>query len=217
MVRGQFEDTPQYEDVSIQTPDGVLKGTLLEIDPSYRTLVLLHMLGGDRRTWKPFMDEDLNGTLNLLAIDMRGHGESFGDYREYTDADFAGMVTDMAQVMDFLDSRGLDNTCIIGASIGANVALKYAMNDTSIKCVVLLSPGKSYKGIGIETEAAIFKRPMLIVVSLEDTYAYESANDFKKANPLISLKTYMNAGHGTTMLERESRLGPFIYEWVSEK
>lgn len=84
---------------------------------------------------------------------MRGHGKSVnqnGTFQSFTPNDFNKMKLDVKAAKQFLvTQKGINpkNIAIVGASIGANVALKYAAVDPSIKAVVLLSPGLHYKGV----------------------------------------------------------------------
>jgi len=188
-------------------------------------LILLHMLGRDRSTWDDFAEKLVNQGYAVVSIDFRGHGESTkqGDktlnYKEFSDDDFRKMTLDVQPVLDFLrNDRRIDSTriVIIGASIGANVAIHVGANDPVVRAVVLLSPGKSYHGVGAESAMLDYgKRAVLIAASEEDKYAAQSSRDLKElaqgTSWLIMLK---NVGHGTNMLIQDPALEDEIMSWL---
>ncbi len=130
------------------------------------TVILLHMLGKDRSTWNAFASTlSQKGDYAVLSIDLRGHGESVKQnngntisFQSFTPDDYNKMVLDVKAAKQFLitnKSANPNNISIVGASIGANVAINYAAIDPTIKSVVLLSPGLNYRGVS--TEEAITK------------------------------------------------------------
>ena len=174
-------------------------------------IILLHMLGRDRSTWYDFVEQLVDEGIAVVAIDFRGHGESIKqgettlDFTKFTEEDFNNMVLDVNVVLDFFrsDQRiDKERIAIIGASIGANIALKVAASNPEIKAVVLLSPGRKYRGVN--TEAAILdygKRGVLIAASEEDEYAANSSRFLKElAQGDSRLLMYNYVGHGTNML-----------------
>jgi alpha-beta hydrolase superfamily lysophospholipase len=172
-----------------------------------KAVILLHMLGHDRNDWNYFAKKLNDKGFSVLSIDLRGHGESEGDWKKFSEADFNKMTYDVKAAKKLLDSKGKKSVSIIGASIGANIAFKYASADKDIKSVVLLSPGINYKGIDISNEIINFDRPVLIAVSTEDTYPYDSSNIiYAKAKGEKSLIVEENLGHGTDMLPKSEEL-----------
>ncbi len=105
---------------------------------------------------------------------------------------------------------------MVGASVGANLALVGGSNEESIKTVVLLSPGLNYAGV--ETEPALSSfgdRPLLIVASQEYTYSADSSVVLEEAAIGESqLILYDGAGHGTNMFEAEPDLSVQIIDWL---
>lgn len=95
------------------------------------------------------------GGFSVIAIDLRGHGASEGNWRSFSPREFNAVVLDVKAAKDYLISRGVKpgRMGIVGASIGANIALRYAAEDGEIKTVVLLSPGLNYRGVAIEEAA----------------------------------------------------------------
>lgn len=118
-----------------------------------KAVVLLHMMPATRESWKGFASK-AKEYWNLLAIDLRGHGESVRkgnnalDYRAFSDLDHQGSLKDIKAAISYLkDERGVTAFALVGASIGSNLALWYQSLSSDIKKSVLLSPGFNYRGI----------------------------------------------------------------------
>jgi alpha-beta hydrolase superfamily lysophospholipase len=178
-------------------------------------VLLLHMLGSDRTAWEA-MTVDLNAAgYAVLALDMRGHGETGGDL----DWDLA--QDDLRRAWSFL--TGLpevdeNRTAVVGASIGANMALITGAAEPAIRTVVLVSPGLDYSGV--VTEAAMVAygaRPVLLVASEGDTYAASSSQTLiDRAAGLAELKLYTGGTHGTSMFAVNPELAVLILDWLNE-
>jgi dienelactone hydrolase len=149
----------------------------------------------------------------VLAIDLRGHGETVdaggnrGAVDALTDADYKAMLKDIKAAHDWLvKQRGLetDRVGIIGASIGANLGILYAATDRRVRTVVAMSPGLDYRGLKpIPALDAYDKRPLYLLVSKHDKDSYGACEKFKaaavKAKP-VSLRSFDGAEHGTDLL-----------------
>lgn len=181
-----------------------------------RGVVLLHMLGGTQNSWRPLVRSLHDANYEVMTLDFRGHGESSGDWQTMTDEDFAKLVDDAAEAVKYL--RDLDSEmhiAVIGASIGANVAMQLADRDSSIAAVALLSPGLSYHGISIETSNALFDRPAFFITSQTDDQSLQATAQLYQANPstLKQLKSYKKGGHGTELLTHQD-LDNLLIDWL---
>jgi pimeloyl-ACP methyl ester carboxylesterase len=205
------------EDVWLTAKDGIkLKASVLYADND-KSVILAHMLGSDKTSWSYFSKKLNRLGFTVLSLDLRGHGESEGDWNGFNDEDFNRMVYDIEAAKKFLNQKDRKSIAVIGASIGANVALKYAASDSSIKAVVLLSPGLNYKGISIESDIESFSIPSLIIVSKEDSYPYESSNIiYEKLAGKKELYVAENLGHGTDMIPKSEELQNKIFEFLSQ-
>ena len=110
---------------------------------SETAVILLHNLGGSKETYKNFANYLNTQGITTLAIDFRGHGGSEGNREDYSD-----YVLDVKAAKEFLDSKGYENIYLVGGSIGANVAFRFAA-ENDVKKVVLLTPGENYNGITV--------------------------------------------------------------------
>lgn len=205
------------EDITLTATDGTnIKGTYYR--GSEKGIILIHMLGRDRRDWDTFARTLQGKGYSVVSIDLRGHGESDLDVRDFSPNDFNNMVLDAEAAVDHLEKNGVSDISLIGASIGANIALNYAAGDEEVGCAVLLSPGLDYRGVHTEGDAASYGlRPLLIVASAEDGYSaasstalYEEALGFKR------IEMYQGAGHGTQMFSNPD-LEPFLMGWLKDE
>jgi pimeloyl-ACP methyl ester carboxylesterase len=174
------------------------------------------MLGHTKESWAEFATELQDAGYTVLAIDPRGHGDSEGgDYKLFDAGDWASVRFDITKGIAVLKEQGAEDVYLIGASMGANLALKYASEDREIRKIVLLSPGLDYQGITTDTAAYTYKNEVLYVVSKDDASSYQSTLDlYDTTNKGKKLIEYDDAGHGTTMLDKEPDLGKQIITWL---
>lgn len=87
------------------------------------TLVLIHGLDSTRFTWNPFI-ERCAGKYNIVALDLRGHGESsLGDHpiASFSAAAIAADVRYTLQSLDQLTAPFV----LVGHSMGGRIAMQY--------------------------------------------------------------------------------------------
>ena len=203
--------------VELAGTDGLkLVGTLYtpgDTSSPWPGVILLHMLWGDRSSWEDFAIQLTDAGYAVLTVDMRGHGETGGE------VDWELAVKDLQMVWSYLGARPdieNDRTGLLGASIGANMALVIAADKLNARTVVLLSPGLNYAGVEIRDPLITYgERPLLIVASQEDTYAADSSQRLEEiALGENKLVMYQGAGHGIHMFEREPGLADQIIDWL---
>ncbi|HIA02201.1 MAG TPA: alpha/beta fold hydrolase [Myxococcales bacterium] len=214
--------------VKLKTKDGLI----LKADwhaPSgkkHGVIVALHMFEGSRQAWKPLVEHLKSEGMGLLAIDLRGHGDSAiqkgkswaGRVAEKDPTLFAGMHQDVAAGMSYLRKKGYgpNKVVLVGAHVGSSVALHYASKNPRIKAAILLSPGEKYFELDSRVHLKKWgKRAMLIVSSKE---AVESgARPLYKALPhkdkAVLLMLPQKRIHGTNMFGKVPGLEQRIVEW----
>lgn len=162
-------------------------------------IVLLHQYRLDRSIYEPFAKLLQQEGFSAIAVDLRGHGESDGNYERFTDDDFRKMLQDAVAAAQALDRRGKRVAGIVGASIGANTALRYSSIQN--EPAVLLSPGLVYHGIDIDGVTS--RAPVLIVVAQEDAYSAESSQELYENNLFGERKLLLTSGklHGSFLLD----------------
>jgi pimeloyl-ACP methyl ester carboxylesterase len=120
--------------------------TFDELDLSYhdegdgRTIVLLHGFAADTNinyVRSGILDVLLDEGYRVIALDLRGHGLSARpiDVEAYLDD---AMKQDVAALFDHL---GLDDVVLVGYSMGADLALRFAADDSRVKALALLGIG----------------------------------------------------------------------------
>jgi len=186
-------------------------------------LVLVHGMNEDRKAYRTFAKEMHSKGYGVLSYDSRGFGESKvknGTYVAVISQDEIRKGTlDIKAAMAALDQRGLtgDGVILVGASVGANVVAVYAVNDSRVKDIVLLSAGDDYQGIQPMNAIRAYTGGILFVAYTGDTSAsYESSMRFYSNATKASAKHefYKNGLlHGTGALT-QSDMKSKIEAWI---
>jgi len=223
----------KYEKIDFKTSDGAKIVGLFYRPERLRmknvpVVLLLHQLGGSKADYYDFVPDILAEGYCALAIDLRGHGESTNingvsrSWRDFNETDFRKMSYDVISAVRWLDERrevNSDRIAIIGASIGANLALNYAVNDRRVRTVILLSPGLDYRGVKTLSSAKNYgTRAIMIAVSSGDEPSGSDSRTLYEifeptANP-PKLKMYEGDLHGTSILNGGLGLGMIIIAWL---
>jgi pimeloyl-ACP methyl ester carboxylesterase len=146
-------------------------------------VILLHQFKGSRADYDALAVELQKLNFAVLVPDLRGHGQStkrvMSDGKEKTidpallnKQDFEAMVQyDLEACKSFLMEKNnvkqlnIDKLCVVGAEMGAALAVNWADRDWSwpvlttgkqgqdVKALVLLSPTWSFKGLAISPAA----------------------------------------------------------------
>jgi len=115
-----------YEDVSLQTADGVvLHGWYVSAAESEQVLLFFHGNAGNISHRRASLEIFHRLGLNVLMIDYRGYGQSGGSPSE------AGLYSDAAAAWSYLiDEKGFaaNDVVIFGRSLGGAVATELASN-----------------------------------------------------------------------------------------
>jgi alpha-beta hydrolase superfamily lysophospholipase len=178
-------------------------------------VVLVHMLTRSSRDWDVTAERLHQAGFVVLALDLRGHGDSSGSLT--AGADLSPMLQDVVAALGWLKHRPEVATArigIAGASVGASLAIQAAAADPSIRSVALLSPGIEYRGL--RSDAAMRKygdRPVLLIASKNDPYALRSSKALAEEAPRTQLETLDDAGHGTVMLTKSDGLVGRLVDW----
>jgi pimeloyl-ACP methyl ester carboxylesterase len=212
--------------VSLLSADGVtIAGTYYE--PSRRPaamVLLLHMPTRSRADWAPLAERFAERGVGALAIDFRGHGESgaLPPADPTTPVARPAEVRDIQAALTWLKQRSEalpGRIGIVGASLGANLAILVAAEDTSIRALVLLSATLDFRGV--RTEGALRKygdRAALLVTSQDDGYATRSARELSAVGSgPREVHLLDGAGHGTMMLRRQADLVSTVVDWLCSR
>lgn len=222
-------------DDSLKISAWLLRDTAESTEP---LVILLHQKGLTHESYQPFIDaltkfvetDSLHRPMpTILNFDLRGHGKSIHrkaetlDQGTMADIEYQHIPDDAAQVVKELErdpSLGIDSTniIVIGASIGANSAAILTERLPGIRRVVMLSPGKSYRGLEPGAAVAKFKGEMLIMAARGDIYSKESSEFLYENNKQHSVLKWFGAGeHGTEIINGDTRAMTELIEWIMRK
>jgi len=178
------EEIPPPEDLNLTTDDGVqLRATFYPGTKGKDTVpvILLHMWKGDRNDFKQLAPYLQSLGHAVLVPDLRGHGEStqVKGMNRPLEADSMPLrmvdrmvADDMETLKRFLMAKhnagelNIEKLCLVGAELGASVALDYARLDWSwpplatgkqgqdVRALVLISPQWSSHGLSLKAATA---------------------------------------------------------------
>ncbi len=197
-----------------QTQDGV---TIVgdQYDGGSRFAILLHMMPETKESWRDFADALVKKGYTVLAIDERGHGEStMGgtlDYRKFSDEEQQAKRFDVEAAFMYVQTRGAkeETTVVIGASIGANLALRFLSEHSKSPVAIALSPGLDYHGVKTRdaVEHLALSQKAIVVASTDDPESYSDTQVLVSVCPSQVMGLFFqDLGHGTRMFEAQPAL-----------
>lgn len=212
--------------VTIKTLDGEDVAATLYAAPEVKSAVVFaHMMPATKESWKDLAMLFVENGITGLAIDLRGHGESTGGPRAYTkfsDEEHQKSILDIDAAVKFLLSKGFaaEQIACVGASIGANLCLKYVADHPDFKTAMLLSAGLNYRGIQAELSARELKggARVLVVSAQDDGENTKDAAALFDAIPepvAKKLQIYETGGHGTDLLVSQKGLAKLLLEFIA--
>ncbi|MBN1963311.1 MAG: alpha/beta fold hydrolase [Anaerolineae bacterium] len=208
---------PEPQRVEITADDGaILVGNYYApsapAEDGAPAVLLMHQMSSRKEAWIDFAALLLDAGFAVLAVDLRGHGETGGRALwDQAELDVQSWL-DWLREQDGIDPERLN---IAGASIGANLALRGMANDGHVVTAIALSPGLDYVGVTTEDAiTAINLRPVFLVASQLDR---ESAQAVRVLAGLTvgdtMARIYMLGAHGTGIFMLEDDLMPLMVHW----
>ncbi len=197
-------------------------------------VLLIHDVGGDRNQWEGFLDIlEKAGINSVLAIDLRGHGDS--DLRaksggaagssekvswtDFAEEDFQEAAGDLGVAWSYLKaSRATDTTkmAVMGSLMGANYSAVFAAENPDVKSMVLLSPGVVYRGLDcLKAVEAYGARPVLFAAAKEDRYSAGSCGKLKensRGTP-AHLEILEGSDRGVSLISHNPGFKHFLSDW----
>jgi alpha-beta hydrolase superfamily lysophospholipase len=217
---------PDSVEVTVMTPDSIeLVGQLYL--PAGKKLVnlplvvLLHQATGTHGSWKDFADVLCGSDYGVFAMDLRGYGYSIYDFRTgknrppntFNVGEQAKYPDDIRQlVRKVLAEHGkvLDSTriAVVGAELGGNAGLLYAVDEPAVQFTALISPGLEYSGLQIGKAVRDYgERPLFMAAGKQDIYSIESLNLLSDVVPrVLDVVLFDSYRYGTGLVDSESGL-----------
>ena len=203
--------------VSFPSGDGVvIAGEFHEAASHPAPAVLLvHMLSRSHADWGGLPERIRDAGITALAIDLRGHGQSSGSPQ-----DLQAMIGDVRAAALWLSTRPNvrgDQIAIVGASLGASLALLAVVNVPQVRAIALLSPSLDYRGL--RTDNALIKRlgprSIWLAASDQDPLALRSLRDIA-AEPSGPREQHVSSvlAHGTVLLDKDGDLARSLVDWL---
>ncbi|MCH7946185.1 MAG: alpha/beta fold hydrolase [candidate division Zixibacteria bacterium] len=200
-------------------------------------VIALHMNRNNSRSYNDFIsfvDGNICGgnpvkmyyCPYIIAFDLRGHGRSTTkgqDTTTYEDRDeneYKKIPSDIAYaVNEMLSDTSLNidtnRIYVIGASVGANVAIMLTEHLPIVSKVVMLSPGEKYIGLEPARALKLFDGKVLIFAGKEDNYSYHSSQNFAKIDTTrIELEILETGNHGTNIINNDSTAMKRMVNWL---
>lgn len=178
-------------------------------------VLLLHDAGRTSADWGLIITKLESRGFRVLAIDLRGHGES-ATLLDDTEPDWTTMNNDVTAAIARLRKRGARSVSVIGAGLGANLALVAASQDSDLKSLILLSPGLNIKGYKpSQTIKLIGERPLLLAAAEGDRMAANTVKYLtsQSEGPHRAV-VYPGEHSGTNLLDEHPQLEDQLFTWL---
>jgi pimeloyl-ACP methyl ester carboxylesterase len=209
---------PQFvpQVVEVSATDGlVLRGDFYLQDATRPTVLLLHQLYSNRTGWNGLDTTLLSNGFNVLAVDLRGYGETGGRIN------WSQAVTDVQTWFDWLRAQGLDGNKIIplGSSMGSVLAIAGCGNDSACPTAIAVSPGWEYYRIGVRTALTeqLTGKQVLVIYAERDRYPRLGIPKMLEVAPdVVVTQAYAGNAHGLDLLANEAdTVLPLIVSWIA--
>jgi dienelactone hydrolase len=183
-------------------------------------VLLLHGYGEDRTVWKEFSTELLTRGWAVMALDLRGHGESRLRNQRPIEAspdwrtNLHEFPVDLDPALDWLKSRPrVDNRkiVVIGFDVGANLALISSGRFEEVRTAVAIKPNLD-ESLALAGSAQDFHpRSTLIVVPSQ-----ADGDRFKTAIRPPSRVIAVPESGGSTQWISNKQVRDAIFQWLKE-
>jgi len=181
-------------------------------------IIALHGLNGRHAAYAP-ISPDLNAAgYAVLNVDMRGHGASGGA------RDWEAAIADVADWIDWLEANGrlTDNgLAIMGASIGANVAIISCAESAVCAGAIALSPGLDYRGVkpeGALVDGLADREALLVAAGGDSSSSTAIRQMFLNAKGPVTARMVSGRAHGTRLFDSDyDSLSGLITLWLKEQ
>ncbi len=187
-------------------------------NPNGYSVIFIHSLNSNRNFYDSIAQDLRYLNFTVYTFDLRGHGESItkGVWQKIEPEDFQNMAFDLRVVIEHAQKTSPKGLILIGSSIGANLALIQGSLYDSVIGLIILSPGRTYRGISIGELPTTLSKPHMVIVSDGDTYSYETSFLFNKQNVFV---VHGSSAHGENLYynrEAYQKMLSFVQQLTGE-
>lgn len=213
------------EKITLITSDKVrISGNHFQVPIPSPGISLFHMMPATKESFSNFTKKLNANKIGVLAIDLRGHGESAGgNFLSFTDQQHQASIEDVRTAIHFQEKEGHSPLFVCGASIGANLSLQIIAEDHRVKKAILLSPGLNYGGLEtLPLAQKVATDKEIYIVAAEDdgrklgTCAEQGQKIYSLLNCKKKIKIFKTGGHGTDILEAHPELMEELIKWLKK-
>jgi alpha-beta hydrolase superfamily lysophospholipase len=159
--------------------------------------------------------------MAVFAIDLRGHGLSIFDLRTqrnraantFYEGEFLKYPDDVKFLVDtciFLHGDRFDESkiAVVGADVGANAGLLYALQEPRVTYVAMISPGLDLKGLRTAPAMAQIEDVDIFLATAEqDIYSYITVDLLTDLYAdKVEYEIYSSIHHGTRLMNTSAEL-----------
>ena len=216
------QDLPEFETISRQTADDI--SLVADFYPAPENIsappviIALHMLNSKRAAYEPVIPDLHSAGFAVLNVDMRGHGDSDGS--QVWDVAIAD-ISDWISWLDAGDMIGEGGLAIMGASIGANVAIISCAANAVCAGAIALSPGLDYRGVKPESALVdgLAERSALLVAAQGDSSSAVAIRQmFLNAQGDVTARMFGGRAHGTRLFDSDyESVSSLVLLWLVEQ
>ncbi|OGR96266.1 MAG: hypothetical protein A2016_11670 [Elusimicrobia bacterium GWF2_62_30] len=207
------------ERITLTTEDGWnLNARYLKAAGDAPTVVMVHTQKSDLTEWENWFKPMKRYGFGYLAMDLRGHGNSFvmpdGSTTSWkafaisgSDNEYNRMLRDVDAALAYLSTNSVTNDKIVlaGSVLGANLAIKEAAINQDISMVIALSPALNVNDVLSVNPLRVYgKRPLLMVAGADKQRQYK---EFQLLNDIA--KTACGKTNVTVIVEARG-IGPSL-------
>lgn len=191
---------PGAEAITVRAADDRPLDARLWVRDQRRLIIYLHEYQRTQRDWWPEAGGGAPSDPSAMTIDLRGHGDSGGDHQ-----DFGLMADDVSRVIATAHARGYERIALVGAGMGATVAVLVAENAPDVT-VIGLSIAADFADLdALQASPAVAQR-LAIVAAKDDLSARESLEQISKTARLDPARALLLPGraHGIALLQGDT-------------
>lgn len=209
-------DTPPFvpQRVEITAEDGLtLVGDWYLRDGNAPTVLLLHELYTTRTSWEESIATLAGVGFNVLAVDVRGYGETRGRINWPQAVHDAGLWLNWLHDVAGVRQNGIST---MGSSMGSSLAIISCAQADFCRTAVALSPGWRYYGISLADH--LTAKPTLAIYAQRDRWPALGIPRMQEAAPeMLAVHALAGNKHGMKLLEAEfETLMPLVVQWLAD-